>query len=198
MGKLWIVLILIHRKIHFLRYFILPRNTGIMIMELVVHGLRIESHAEREALGPSGPADRKAFGWTGSTSREALGKIASGDVRSVLRSTLPGPRVRALGVSFFARRSMRKRRRDRARRERARPDPGSASLRSAPGPVRQGTVTDPRPCTGGAFLTGHDSRCQQNFVEIGIINTRYCEINPGPRPQSGRAATLFGAVPDRP
>ncbi len=162
-----------------------------MMMLLVVHGLRIEGHAEREALGPSGPAGRIAFGRSGPTSREAFGKLVPGDVRSVLRSTLPGPRVRAPGVSLFLC-AWRQRSAADIPADRKRPGviTALASDRSAPGLTRQGTDTDPRPCTGAVLLTGNDSRCQPNFVVFAFEPTRYCEANPVRRPQPCRGRGL--------
>ena len=52
--------------------------------------LRVERSAGRKAFGWNGPEDRKAFGWNGQRG-----------VRSTLRGTLHGLRVRAPGVSFF-------------------------------------------------------------------------------------------------
>ena len=69
------------------------------------------------------------------------------------------------------------------------------SDRSAPGLIRQGTDTDPRPCTGAVLLTGNDSRCQPNFVDFGSEPTRYCEANPGRRPRPRRRRARQGSPP---
>lgn len=100
-GKLWIVSVLIHKKVHLFRYSILRSLRRYMMIFPAPQSLRMARRTEREAFRSSGPAGRKAFGWTGPLSQEAFGTNASGDVRSALRSTLRGPRVRAPGVSFF-------------------------------------------------------------------------------------------------
>lgn len=87
-GKLWIVSILIHKKLRLLQYSMLQRKCEYIIMIPAVQSLRTESRAEREAFRSNGPAGRKTFGQTGPMYQEAFRLNASGDVRSALWSTL--------------------------------------------------------------------------------------------------------------
>ncbi len=105
------------------------------------------------------------------------------------------PRPSTWRLSFFVRMATSVRRR--VQRTGIRPGviPALTSDRSAPGPIRQGTYTDPRPCTGAILLTGNDSRCQPNFVVFGFEPTRYCETNLGRRRQPWRRRSLQGSPP---
>ena len=160
--KLCNSLIFIHRYFSFYMKLLLRPRTKRLIIPV-----------GRETFGRNGPPGREVFGWNGPPGREAFGRNGPTDqkvfgqhdprrgVRSVLRNTLHGPRVRAPGASLL--------RPARPRHSSPAHSKGPARFQLNERRIRAGPpvcvrIWTPHPSTGGLVSTGAESPRQPNFV----------------------------------
>ena len=126
--------------------------------------LRAERSTDQEVFGRNGPPGREAFGRNEPADQKVFGQHdPRRGVRSVLRNTLHGPRVRAPGASLLCARPGRPRHPSTTHSK----GPARFQLderRSRAGPPVCVRIWTPHPSTGGLVSTGAESSRQPNFV----------------------------------